>query len=245
MKIKVLAITFRPECVTGWSSSNKLIGQYVEKMKEISFGQIEYDVVHHFTVQRFPKLDATNQYNCDRYIKTVRRIKQPIKNLANELAIAQYTALGLPLYAIDSGKYDEIWLFGGPYFGFYESRMVGRNAEWCNSPPLKLDCRTFVVMGFSYERTVTEMLHNLGHRVESYLERSEFAKEYKLWKLIHGTVHIEPGGEDYSQDEVTWLKALPLLWLREAVTPEYPKTLKPTLMDYIVRLLKLFFPPWR
>jgi hypothetical protein len=34
------------------------------------------------------------------------------------------------------GEIDEIWLFGGPYFGFYESRMAGPGAFWCNAPPL-------------------------------------------------------------------------------------------------------------
>ena len=62
-------------------------------------------------------------------------------------------------------------MFGGPYFGFYESIMVGEGAYFCNAPPLnKVACsRLFVIMGFNYERGVGEMLEDLGHRAESIL----------------------------------------------------------------------------
>lgn len=249
MKIKVLALTYRPNWMPNrFTSSNKLIGQYVQEIREITNGRIEYDVIHHFTIDALPTLLTKEQYSAAYYLDVLNYIDPPITDPpnSNTLAMADYHQLTLPIKVIDSGKYDEVWLFGGPYFGFYESRMIGRNAEWCNSPPLIMDCRTFVVMGFSYERTIKEMLHNLGHRIESYLSQSEYGSDFSVWKMAYGTVHRVPGGENYSQDERIWLRNLPTVWFDESVMPENPaepvnKTLFEKFVSLVVKLLRMIF----
>ena len=64
---------------------------------------------------------------------------------------------------VKDGQVDELWLFGGPWFGYYESRLAGPGAFWYNSPPLNgTNCdRLLPIMGFNYERGVAEMLHDL------------------------------------------------------------------------------------
>ena len=37
---------------------------------------------------------------------------------------------------VNSGEIDEVWLFGHPYGGYWESIMCGPGAFWCNAPPL-------------------------------------------------------------------------------------------------------------
>ncbi|HEX2990634.1 MAG TPA: hypothetical protein VHO49_08135, partial [Anaerolineales bacterium] len=93
---------------------------------------------------------------------------------------------------------DEVWIFNFPHAGFYESIMAGPGAFWCNAPPLKhteASGRRFVIMGFSYERGVGEMLENLGHRVESIMhktfERLEGADN--LWERFCRYDKISPG----------------------------------------------------
>jgi hypothetical protein len=75
---------------------------------------------------------------------------------------------------IESGACDEVWTVSFPYAGFYESRMAGPGAFFCNAPPLEnteaASCR-FVIMGFNYERGVGEMLESFGHRAESILNQ--------------------------------------------------------------------------
>ena len=66
--------------------------------------------------------------------------------------------------AIASGRIDEVWLWGGPWFGYLESFIVAPNTLCPGT------ARSFVVMGFSYERTVAEMLHDLGHRSEALVQ---------------------------------------------------------------------------
>ena len=57
---------------------------------------------------------------------------------------ADYTA-SLPEFdvirRINAGEIDEVWLFGPPYAGYYESPMAGPGAFWCNSPPLTAPVR--------------------------------------------------------------------------------------------------------
>ncbi len=127
-------------------------------------------------------------------------------------------------------------MFGGPYFGFYESRMVGKDAFWCNGPAIEQNCRRFVIMGFNYERDVKEMVHDYGHRSESLLAkhfgsepflRKMYAQQptpapanaYEQFLLEVGTVHRKPGGEEYSQDEFAWLSAMQSEWWPPTIDP--------------------------
>jgi hypothetical protein len=84
---------------------------------------------------------------------------------------------------VDDGAVDEVWLFGGPYFGYWESAMAGPRSFYVNGGPIpEIQCkRPFVIMGFNYERGVAEMLHNLCHRIESTMTR--FSGGWQVDKL--------------------------------------------------------------
>ena len=75
---------------------------------------------------------------------------------------------------VQSGDIDEVWIYGGPNFGLWESTMAGEGAYWCNSSPVQNapTNRAFVLMGWNYERGVAEALHAFGHRVESIMHHS-------------------------------------------------------------------------
>ncbi len=85
---------------------------------------------------------------------------------------------------VDAGMVDEVGMYGAPYFGYYESRMIGRGGYWCNSPPLgRVACsKIFVIMGWNYEREVS--LHATGHRTESIM-----SYVYNGWD-VNGDRHI-------------------------------------------------------
>ncbi len=68
-----------------------------------------------------------------------------------------------------AGEADEVIWWGGPYLWFYESRMVGSSAYWCNAPPLVRQSPLYVVMALNPERCVAEALHSFGYRSESIL----------------------------------------------------------------------------
>jgi hypothetical protein len=126
---------------------------------------------------------------------------------------------------ITNREIDEVWLFAFPQGGFFESTMCGTGAFWCNSQPLTWTSgcnRRFVVMGFSYERGVGEMLESFGHRTESIIQKT-FSKTtgpanlYQRFALYDkeapgqaavGNIHFAPNSErDYDWNNPRLVKS--------------------------------------
>ncbi|HOU89931.1 MAG TPA: carboxypeptidase-like regulatory domain-containing protein [Polyangiaceae bacterium] len=66
------------------------------------------------------------------------------------------------------GDLDEVWMFGGPYFGFWDAQLVGRPPIPWGVPPIEDDwCPRLVpVSGYSYEVGLDAALLTLMRRVE-------------------------------------------------------------------------------
>ena len=99
---------------------------------------------------------------------------------------------------VNSGRIDEVWLWGFPYAGYYESIMGGPGAFWCNAPPLKKTDharRRFIMMGYNYQRGVGEMLENLGHRAESIMRQvfRDRRGDANLWERFARYDQTHPG----------------------------------------------------
>jgi hypothetical protein len=76
--------------------------------------------------------------------------------------------------------------------------MAGPNTFWCNAPALKntkASGRRFVIMGFSYERGVGEMLESFGHRSESTMNKAfeRVVGDANLWQRITRYEKVAPG----------------------------------------------------
>jgi hypothetical protein len=109
--------------------------------------------------------------------------------------------------------------------------MGGAGAFWCNAPPLRdtAACpRRFVLMGFSYERYIGEMLESFGHRTESILEKTfeKLQGDANLWKRFIryeqtapgkaacGNIHFAPNSvRDYDWNNPTTVKSECYDWL--------------------------------
>jgi hypothetical protein len=243
---KVLVIDFRPAAVPQeWNNTTTLIQKYLEALRQASKDTLKYRVAKKLDVQKYPPLLGNRQYDDSLYTQVLQDDTKALRDAAGNYVMADYEQIlkdfnVLPL--ILDKTIDEVWMFGGPYFGFYESRMIGKGAFWCNGPAIELDSRRFVVMGFNYQRDVREMVHDFGHRAESILGRHFKSQPYldELYKpaaglgsapkndfeqFLHsaGTVHRKPGGEDYGQDEVAWVTALRSEWFPAAVDPNRVK----------------------
>jgi hypothetical protein len=237
---KVLVIDFRPAAVpAGWNCSDDLIPKYIEAMRKASQDILTYQVVEKLDVPEYPVLMDGSQYTDTTYTDVLADGRTALRDANGNYLLADYEQIIQKfdlLGKIEDAQIDEVWMFGGPYFGFYESRMVGRNAFWCNGPAMERDCRRFVIMGFNYERDVKEMVHDYGHRVESLLAKqfgseaylrkmyrqqptSVPANPYEQFLLDVGTVHRKPGGQEYSQDEFAWLSALQPEWWPPTIDP--------------------------
>ncbi len=140
----------------------------------------------------------------------------------------------------NAGQIDEVWVFAAPYLAMYESQMLGPNAFWWNSPPIKDGTaltRLLSVMGLNYERGVDQAFHSFGHRVESAMIQAYKEATGKPWNPTSstptpwdlftrinkdmpgqahcGNVHFPPNGtSDYNYNNQTLVTSYAENWYR-------------------------------
>ncbi len=157
----------------GCNNVDALIKGFIADIDEVSYGLVKYQYTgaNRIDVDGIPsKADNGFQYTAASYLAVMQDEKTH-----HEPDGVDYWKIVNDYHLIDrvmNDEIDEVWLFGGPYFGFWESHMVGKGAIWTNSPPLANSdrcTRRFVIMGFNYQRGVTEMVHDIGHRLESIM----------------------------------------------------------------------------
>src|SRR3990172_12296878 len=158
--------------VLGWNDADVLERQYIQDIHECSHGSAQFEIAERIEVDGFPVKQDGFRYTADSFLKCWRS-----RSGFHQRDAVDYHALLAEfdvVRKINISLIDEVWLFGFPYAGYYESIMTGPGAFWCNAPPLEgtqAAERRFVIMGFNYERGVGEMLEDLGHRAESILKR--------------------------------------------------------------------------
>ncbi|HTP08269.1 MAG TPA: hypothetical protein VMP08_08470 [Anaerolineae bacterium] len=205
---RVLIVVFDPVCdratgrrllqapeTAGWSRVDDLVAGYIADVDECSSGLVKYQVVERATIDDFPVKTDRFTYDATSYLQALRTGRYHSPDWMDYAPLLNTWRL---LSRVEQGEFDEVWLFGAPGFGFYESRMAGHGAFWCNAPACENTemCRKrFVIMGFSYERGVGEMLEDLGHRAESVLEYRwrKTSAEANLWKIFSRYDQIAPG----------------------------------------------------
>lgn len=196
-----------------WNDPDELSNAFSMDILETSHGLARFQVVQRIELNEFPALTDGYRYDPKTYLAVLNRTLP-----AHQPQYANYQAIltGLNILPrITSRAIDEVWLMGFPQAGFYESTMCGTGAFWCNSKPQtwSASCnRRFVVMGFSSERGVGEMLHSFGHRAESILTRvfantqgkANLYAQFTLYDKIApgkaqlGTIHFPPNADkDY------------------------------------------------
>lgn len=237
---KVMVIDFRPAAVpAAWAKTDDLVREYVSTMVKASDNTLAYQVVIRKSIKDYPLLEDGRRYNDVTWSAALADDKQAFRDSHGNYVMADYVRIiqDLAILQLIRDKIiDEVWMFGGPYFGFYESRMVGRGAFWCNAPGIEQTGRLFVMMGYNYQRDVTEMVHNFGHRAESILGKKYNSmaflnqlyrqqpvpapvNDFEQFLIQNGTTHRVPGGADYSQNEIGWVTKLKPEWWPPAVNP--------------------------
>jgi hypothetical protein len=183
--------------VLGWNDPDQLCEGYISDLRECSGGWIDYQIVERIEVGSWPVKQDGFRYDAETYLRNWRT-----GSGWHDPDAVDYGAILSDfdiLARVELGRIDEVWLFASPFAGFYESRMVGPGAFWCNAPPLERHdvSRRFVIMGYNYERGVGEMLESFGHRIESHLDRvwRNFGDdpEHNLWRRFTLYDMIAPG----------------------------------------------------
>jgi hypothetical protein len=205
MLIRTLNIVYEPAMDSsgtrlsrymGWNKVEDLTRGYIADVLEVSGGLVQYEIVQRIDVDEFPSKVDGYRYDARTYLDVVQGRRRPyMPQEANYYEIIQRFDL---LQRVARDEIDEVWIFNFPHAGFYESIMAGPGAFWCNAPPLTntgTSRRRFVIMGFSYERGVGEMLENLGHRVESIMHKTfeGHRGEQNLWERFCRYDKVSPG----------------------------------------------------
>ncbi|GAB4538817.1 MAG: hypothetical protein Fur002_02930 [Anaerolineales bacterium] len=202
---KVLALVYNPlmdssgttlQQKMNWYNVNDLISGFIADLLEVSGGMARYQIVERVDLNEFPLKTDGYRYTPQEYLRVWQSASAPhMPQEADYYAILNQFQI---LQRVARNEIDEVWIFGFPHAGFYESIMAGPGAFWCNAPALANTAaskRRFVVMGFSYERYLGEMLESYGHRAESIMEKT-FARvsaEKNLWKRFTRYEKIAPG----------------------------------------------------
>ena len=198
---------------SGWQLPEDLTVGYSDDVLQTSHGMARYEIIERIEVDEFPTKTDGFRYTPSLYLDVLHGVTPPHQpqDVDYHKILEDFNVVE----RIKNNTIDEVWVFAFPYAGFYESIMAGKDAFWCNAPPLKNTShisRRFVIMGFSYERGIGEMLEAFGHRIESTMEKT-FAKkrgDTNLWERYTrydqrnpgqaevGNVHFAPNSErDY------------------------------------------------
>ena len=198
---------------SGWQRPEDLVTSFSSDILQTSYGMARYDIVERIEVDEFPVLVDGFRYAPSQYLDVMHGVTP-----AHQPQGADYGAILSKFNIaarIENNEIDEVWLMAFPYAGLHESVMAGKGAFWCNANPLPNTShisRRFIIMGFSYERGVGEMLESFGHRLESMMTKT-FSKtrgDANLWERYTrydkknpgqaevGTIHFAPNSErDY------------------------------------------------
>ena len=165
-----------------WNDSMTLAKDYIDDVRWCSFGYANYEIAEHIVARSFPIKKDGFRYTEKSYLEAWQKRQFHNPDAVDYMALVREFQM---VERVERGEIDEVWLFGHPYGGYYESIMAGSGAFWCNAPPLDAtqNChKRFVIMGFNFERGVGEMLEDLGHRAESIL--------YKVFECTSGDANL-------------------------------------------------------
>jgi hypothetical protein len=241
-EVKVWVLNFDPivdpgvktrlHALNRWADPRKLAEQYAADVKEASGGLVTFKVVGWQDLDEFPVKADGFRYTLKQYLECQRTNKGWHNPDMTDYpkVIAQYKLAE----RVEKGEFNEVWWFGGPYFGFGESAMAGQGAFYINGPVFdaaKVKCKkAFAIMGFNYERGPAETIHNLCHRTEATMSRifggwqvdrldtdwAKFAANAHESKGVAavGTCHYPPNGEsDYDYGNKRFVESTADDWL--------------------------------
>lgn len=216
--------------VMGWNDADRLVDDLIADLCEVSHGYANFEIVERVLVNEFPIKADGYAYTGEEYLRCMRQrsgFHQPDAVDYERILFEQNLA-----QKVQSGAIDECWTVSFPYAGFYESRMAGPNAFWCNAPALEnseASGRRYIIMAFNYERGVGEMLESMGHRAESILETTfrntpaalNLYKRYIRHQKSHpgqaevGSVHYAPNSrQDYDWGNPTPVQSKCRSWAK-------------------------------
>ena len=155
----------------GWNNHADLTQGTIDFFRQVTNNRLNYSVVYTSIItDGWPEKIDGFRYSEEEYLAVLDGQSPPHSpDTVDYNEIVNSPTLDICGKA-NRGEIDEVWIYNGPYFGFYESTLVGPGAYWYNSPPVSgpYDCNKLIpIMGPSPERNLDCAVHNFGHRTEA------------------------------------------------------------------------------
>jgi hypothetical protein len=223
-----------------WQDPKKLAEEYMSDILKSSHNLIKYNIVEWRDIHAFPA-------KADGFVYTPATYRAVMANPDSHHSPDDADYYGIIkeqriAEGINENVFEEVWIFGAPYFGFWESAMAGRKAFYINGNIFSDvgTSKAFVMMGFSYERDVAEMLHNLCHRSEATLSiafsgwnAGAFRNSWERFaanvtqshgEAVAGSCHYPPNAlADYDYDNPTIVMSSADDWINYPILTGYKK----------------------
>lgn len=156
--------------VFNWNNPENLEKSYIEDIKNVSGGFANYRVVERIEVDGYPMKEDGYIYTDEEYVTCIENKTGSCHVPGNDIKINYQKILTdyNVCQKLNTGTIDELWLWGGPWFGYYEAVAAGTGAYDLNGPVITgtICQRILPIMGYGYERGVSEMVEDIGHRTE-------------------------------------------------------------------------------
>jgi hypothetical protein len=180
-----------------WPHESARSQQLADKLEAITLGNVNYQIVEDVVIDAFPaKVEDNFRYTFTSYMECrndypnyTKCFKPDDASYPSMLADYQATTGTSLTDKINAGVVDEVWLWGGSYFGFDEFAFKVPNDQIAYQPvpdnewiygrrtrSLPSLNRTYVIMGFNPDRDLANAMHAYGHRVESLMTISPVAR---------------------------------------------------------------------
>ncbi|MEK7521369.1 MAG: hypothetical protein AAB599_01025, partial [Patescibacteria group bacterium] len=118
--------------VVGWNNPDQLTTSFLGSVSDISGGGANYTIVERVELDKFPKHVDGFQYTDESFLNCLaKRDKVACHKPGQEDGfgyLADYREMIAEVDACGKRNRDEItelWIWGGPYFGFWESNLAG------------------------------------------------------------------------------------------------------------------------
>src|SRR6056297_612106 len=214
--LKILVLNFDPileargdirlhEIEAWWNDPRDISEGFIQDFDNFTDGYIQKEIVEWVDLDEWPRRNDGYRFTDDFFLSHFDDKDYPAVSFYNENEVLDYDYY-IDQYDIvnrvNSGEIDQVWMFGYHYMGsaFYESRMVGKDAYWCNSPGIQMNCAPFIVYYFNYERGVDCMLENTGHAMESILthifgswDHTKPLDQMNKWERFTLYANVAPG----------------------------------------------------
>jgi len=157
----------------GWNNPDTLATQFVADVATGSNNLATYVAGPRVELDAYPVKEDGFQYTDATFmacLADVANCHKPGQEMGFGYAIDYLAMLNSQNICarFNAGEFDELWMFGAPFMGFWEANQAGTQAINTNGPiVVGSTCQGRLnIFGFAYHVGVGNMLHDYGHRIE-------------------------------------------------------------------------------